>query len=147
MGSILGGNISFFGGHEGIVASGSFLKLLIVPTAGKSVQAFFSGKSTLEGELKLYEAATASADGTIISLFDFNRVLKRTASPVLTHTPTVTGTGTLLASVSLKVGRNNVGGSFESDEPVILDPAVKYLLEAKSLAAGNVIDLNVIIKP
>lgn len=82
----------------------------------------------------LYEGATTSDDGTGMTGYNLNRNSANTASTVVTHSPTVTGTGTLL-DISLIPDTGGGlfspgGGAGSSDLPTewILKPSTKYLI-------------------
>jgi len=119
------------------VGSGSSADVLIVtPDTTKYTHMVYSAVGTGEFEALMYEDTTTSADGTAITPTNRNRNSANTPGAVATHTPTITGVGTLLLSSRLGSGKNSGGESRDISE-FILKRNTKYLFRITSRAAGN----------
>lgn len=90
------------------------------------------------GNLEIREAATTSNNGTSVTAFNRQRASATVGTMTVFHTPTVTGTGTLLATILLVGAGGKTSGSFdEMDYEIILAANTKYLLRFNSTAGSN----------
>lgn len=90
-------------------------------------------------DVKFYEGTTTSADGTAVSTFNRNRNSTNTPSTVITHTPTVTGVGTLIHDALIPAPAKDAGLiSAAVNEEWVLKPSTKYLLRVTNNSGGNV---------
>lgn len=90
-------------------------------------------------EVYLYRNPTYSAAGTAISVFNKNEYSANTTANTITHTPTITGTGTALPSRLLPGGNKTAGsggedGSFNRE--IILMAGNDYLLRVKNISGA-----------
>ncbi len=103
--------------------------------------------SNKQTTVSFYEDTTTSADGTGLTEQNFNRNSVKTATVVVTHTPTVSGVGTLLIDDQFgesggfftgDVGGQATGGRAE----IILKQNAKYLLRITN-NDGSASDVNI----
>jgi hypothetical protein len=93
-------------------------------------------------DLKVYEGATTSADGTTITAFNLNRISSITPDLVGTHTPTVTGVGTLIHDRYVATAGKDTGlVAVTAGEEWILQPDTKYLIRLTN-NTGSILDLG-----
>lgn len=132
---------------NGSVANGVSLDVLLVTGAGVeshvSWEVFAGGLVTIY----LYEAATTSAAGTAVPTYNMKRDSLNTPEATVTHTPTVTATGTTaLVNWRILPGGNSpttrVGGGIRSGAEWILSPETQYLLRVTN-TSGAAIAVNV----
>lgn len=119
------------------VSSGANLDVLIV-TPNTTAWAHMLLNLAGENELlaTLYETATVSAAGTALTEVNHNRNSANTAAVVVTHTPTVTGTGT---AIWQRIGGSGetVGGEARNDAEMILKQNTTYLLRLTNNGVGT----------
>lgn len=101
--------------------------LLITPDTTIEPHLQYNISNTLESEFEFYEAPTTTANGTGITAYNRNRRSDKVATLALYHTPTVTATGTLLATRREGVGKT-AGGTARSVSEWVLARNTKYLL-------------------
>jgi hypothetical protein len=95
-------------------------------------------------DLNVYEDTTTSADGTTVPVFNVNRNSARTPSSVVTHTPTVTGVGTLIHTQWIQptatgVGQSPAGIVGETNgEEWVLKPSTKYLVRLTNNSGATI---------
>lgn len=87
--------------------------------------------------LNFYEDTTTSAAGTALTAYNRNRTSATAATGAVTHTPTVTGVGTLLCADFLNASFKGGGEARESNEWILKQNA-KYLLRLTNGTAGTV---------
>lgn len=133
----------YFAGLVATKGIAESLDLLIV-TPNSAARAHFASsiRVTNIASAYLYEGVTASAAGTAMTEFNSNRNSSSTAGVVVTHTPTITDTGTLLMSVGLSDFQNSAAESHDDDE-LVLKANTKYLVRVTSGANGNVITVKI----
>lgn len=93
------------------------------------------------GVLSIYEAATYSAAGAAVTIFNANRQSTLTSTQTITSGPTVTGTGTTLLQDYVPGGTtgNAVGGTSANIARItefIGKASTAYLFRFNNLAAG-----------
>lgn len=123
--------------------------ILIVTPNSATKKAHLEGaiNCIFECNIKWYEGTTVSNAGTGVTELNLNRSSTKTADTVLTHTPTVSGVGTLLQEYQIgnagsAGGRNDFGGSLQQrSEWVLDDSATKYLLRITSAQDANDISI------
>jgi hypothetical protein len=122
----------FRAGEEVGLANNATRDILIVtPNSAKEAHLQYSISNTLEVEFEFYEDPTTTAAGTSVPSYNRNRNSLTAATTVFTHTPTVTATGTLLATRREGIGKT-AGGSARSISEWILKRNSKYLLRLTS---------------
>jgi hypothetical protein len=91
-----------------------------------------------ETDVKLYESTTTSNNGTTIAAFNRNRQDPVVAENevVFTHTPTVTGVGTLIEEFHFGSGRG-VGGENRGNNEWVFKNNTKYLLRVTNATTTN----------
>ena len=127
-----------------LAASGSAELLVAVPAG--TFPHFRKYTTTATGgpvRMRVYEGTTTSDDGTGITSFNLNRNSTRSASTVITHTPTISADGTLIETLlhptPTAIGAN-VGGVTGPDvgEEWVAKPSTKYLYRVTNDSAGAV---------
>lgn len=144
--------------HEGFMhhASGKITGMLdagvqdfLITTGAKAAHIQSAGFTFGRGDIdiEVYEAATTSAAGTVIPVFNTNRNSANVPLTVVTKGPTVTGVGTLIHTAWLPptatgtgLSANGVVGG-ESGEEWELLPNTKYLIRTTN-NSGATIDLR-----
>jgi hypothetical protein len=100
---------------------------------------------SLEGapcDLQIYEGATTSSDGTAAAVFNNNRNSSNTPGCTLTHTPTVTGDGTLIHDLYVGTTGKDIGQVRDTaGEEWVFKPSTKYLFRLTN-NSGAVLDLS-----
>jgi len=91
-----------------------------------------------ETDYKLYEGTTTSNDGTAITAYNKNRQDPTVAENevLFYHTPTVTGTGTLIQEKHWGSGRG-IGGEQRGENEWVLKNNNKYLIRITNATANN----------
>lgn len=128
---------------NGSVSNGASVDVLLV--TGATVETHVSWEVFGGGQVTvyLYEGATTSANGTAVSAYNMKRDSTNEPGGVVTHTPTVTDTG----SVALVNGRilpggtsnqTRVGGGIRSGAEWILAPDTLYLMRATNTSGGTI---------
>jgi len=118
--------------HSGVVSvlnGASYDHLIITPDVGGKYIHFrlFLFDTTNAPILhQLYEDATVSNNGTVITGLNFNRTLPNATLGVY-HTPTVTGTGTIIHTAQVTGSKQNGGAGQTSGTEWILKQGAKYL--------------------
>jgi len=121
----------FFSGgyYNASVANGSSVDVLI-QTGVQAFHAKFDLVASGDATVRLYENATFSAAGTGLTMSNHNRSSAKVFVGTVTHTPTVTGTGTQLNGTGyIPAGTKNqtVGGDFGFSNEFILKASTVYL--------------------
>lgn len=117
--------------------------LIVTPNSSVEAHLVFEVRASKETNVVLYEGTTTSADGTGLTEVNRNRNSAKTATVVVTHTPTVDTTGNQLCIRHFGSGQKSGGESRDVNE-WILKTNTKYLLRTTTEAAANDIstDLN-----
>ena len=120
--------------------------LIVTPNTTKWAHMVLDVVSELEADLKIYEAPTASNNGTAVTEFNRNRNSATVNTTVITHTPTIAGgsEGTLICQKHWGSGKAN-GGESRNLTELVLKQNTKYLLRvtnATTSANQIEIDLN-----
>lgn len=89
-----------------------------------------------ESNITIYEGTTTSADGTPVTAVNRDRNSSNTAGLVITHTPTVTGVGTQIASYKMGSMQKS-GGTVRANAELILKQNTKYLIRITNDTALN----------
>lgn len=119
------GGSSFTADYTVELANGATIDILVVtPNTTKWAHMEYILMCELESEIKIYEGVTTSNDGT--GLTEFNRNSATAATTVVSYTPTVTDTGTLIRTKHLGAGKTAGGESRDLSE-IILKQNTKYL--------------------
>lgn len=90
-------------------------------------------------EVYLYRSPTNSDVGSAVGAFNKNEYSSNTSSSTITHTPTITGTGTALPAKFLPGGVKTAGsggedGSFSRE--IILKGGLDYLIRVKNISGA-----------
>lgn len=110
------------------LGNGASRELLIVtPNTAKWAHLLVKIITESEAHWYLYEDATTSSDGTGLTEVNRNRNSATTATAVVTHTPTLTGDGTLIYQEHYGSGRGN-GGENRGESEFVLKQNAKYLV-------------------
>jgi hypothetical protein len=111
----------------------------LITTPNTAIRMHLTYEAKADGALTInfYEDATTSAAGTALTELNRNRPSATAATGVITHTPTVTGTGTLLDPDFLNASFKG-GGESRADHEWILKQNAKYLLRLSNGTAGTV---------
>lgn len=128
--------------------AGGSREILVDPTA--LTQTATRGKLFVQSDqdikIEFYEAVTVSANGTPLTVYNFNRVNDASCNTAVYHTPTVTGPGTKYApDMYALVGTWGVGINVSTATPfsgadefsAILNPTKKYLYKFTNLNAAD----------
>ncbi len=125
---------------NGSVSNGANLDMLLV--TGATVETHVSWDVFAGGQVTvyLYEGATTSA---AVAAYNMKRDSLNTPEATVTHTPTVTATGTtaLVNGRILPGGTSNqtrVGGGIRSSAEWILAPETQYLLRVTNTSGGTI---------
>lgn len=136
--------------EDGKTYLGGFINLAVATTATEplgiainttvlSLHAFTRAAAGGDAVVSLYEDVTYSG-GTPITLVNRNRISPVVLHPVvLTRTPAITTSGTLLAQSLIVGGRTpvfSVGGASSDEYGWFLKPNTKYVLTVNNTAAG-----------
>lgn len=90
--------------------------------------------------MQMYEGATFSAAGTAVEMTNHNRNSTKVIPSGVTHTPTITGTGSQLNGpmfVPGGKGGTSSGGTGGFAEEFILKPSTVYLLRVTNVSGVN----------
>ena len=136
---------SFFYAELTTLAAAAQRNFLIVSPdfEAKRCHLFFDVQTNDEINIKFYEGTVTTNDGTAITEQNRNRGSTETADTTMTHTPTVSNAGTLLAEMQVGGSQGKQDGTpgTISRPEIILDVSgTKYLL--RITAAGNNTDVS-----
>ena len=101
--------------------------LVITPNTTKWAHFTIIVDGEAEFDYAIYEGATTSANGTSVSVFNRNRNSSNTNTTLVYHTPTVSGTGTMIGRKHIGGGKA-LGGTSRGAEEWILKQNTKYLI-------------------
>lgn len=100
----------FSGGYyNAAVANGDTVDILI-QAGTESTHAKFKAVCGGDSTLQVYEGATFSAAGTAVTMSNHNRGSAKAFDGTVTHTPTITGTGTQINGTALIAAGVSGGG-------------------------------------
>ncbi len=100
-----------------------------------------------EHQILFYEGTTVSADGTGITLYNMRRSSATTVVATVHHTPTVSGTGTLISQFySTFNGRIPLNTFFNNDSGVILDANTNYLIRVLQGSYTSTRNINMFLR-
>jgi len=103
--------------------------LCVTPDTARYAHIVVEFASELESNIKVYEGATASNNGTAITVFNRNRNSATNSTTLLYHTPTVAGGAEGMNIANYKIGSSRaVGGNEGSRLEIILKRNTKYLI-------------------
>lgn len=131
------------------VANGASLDLLFT-LASKEAHTVFEVFAGGQVTIYLYENPTTTAAGTAVPAYNMKRSSNNTPGAAVTHTPTVTATGsTALVNGRILPGgtspQTRVGGGIRQGVEWILAPTAKYLLRVTN-TSGSTISVNVALE-
>jgi len=109
--------------------------LIVTPNTTKWAHLVFEVENESECAMGLYEAVTASNNGTGLTEFNRDRNSATAATVAVFHTPTVSDTGTQIYGWHSGSGRGN-GSNDRAKNEFILKQNTKYLLRCTATAAG-----------
>ena len=129
------------------VANNASLDIHIVTGAAKVPHTIIEVDVDGKSHLFLYETITTSGNGTGVTPYNNNRNSALTATTAVYHTPTVTGTGTLIKNILIPGGTKQavVGSSGSTRTEWILKASTKYLLRVTN-KSGSAIDISAALK-
>lgn len=110
--------------------------IINVPNTNKWPHMVIHVRSTGEANYVIYEGTTTSSDGTAVSEWNRNRNSTTTNLTQISHTPTITSTGTVFCTEHFGSGQQ-FGGEARGENEIILKQNTKYLLLLTSEAADN----------
>ena len=122
----------FFSGsvYNSAVSNGANVDML-VQTGVQSFHAQFECSSVGDATVRIYEGATFSGAGTGVTMSNHNRASVKTFVGTVTHTPTVTTTGTQINGTGLipaGTKQQATGAAFSFGNEFILLPSTNYLI-------------------
>jgi len=133
--------------HTGLTDTSNSDVRILTP-AGNGVAfgvTFFSEGTAI---ISLFEAATISV-GTALNIFDLNREVAGTSGLTVTHTPTVSATGSTDLFDAIELPNNNkkdpVSFSGATGVPRILAASTEYLLRYNN-NSGSTITLSMVLQ-
>lgn len=134
---------------NGSVANGASLDMMLT-TGAKEAHTSWEEVAGGLVTVYLYEGVTTSAEGTAVTAYNMHRGKVNTPTGTVTHTPTVTATGTtaLINGRILPGGtspQTRVGGGIRSGSEWILEPSTKYLMRVTN-GSGAAIAVNVVLE-
>lgn len=131
------GGSSFTADYTVELGNGATIDILVItPNTTKWAHMEYNLLCELETELKIYEGVTTSNDGTGLTEFNRNRNSATAATTVVSHTPTVTNTGTLIRTKHFGTGKTSGGEAREIGE-FILKQNTKYLYRITNATTSN----------
>lgn len=143
-------DIVHFRGHEGRlfscghynsnVVNGASIEMLVQSSSTFDTHTVIIGESTGDAEMYLYEGTTVSAAGTAVTVSNHNRQSAKAFDGTITHTPTVTTTGTQINGTGLLPGgtkSSGTGGETGFTSEFILALNTKYLFRVTNNSGGN----------
>ena len=121
---------SYLSPHGSEIANDASLDILIQNSATKGSHLFWQVGAGGNAELLFYEDTTTTNLGTALAESNMNRASVKVAGTVVTHTPTVSAAGTLLANYFLPGGSGpkSGGGGVRQGTEWILEKSKVYLL-------------------
>lgn len=143
------GRFFFASYYNATLANAANLDMLVVTGAVTTPHIAVMVDVGNECTLSIYEAATTSADGTGVTSYNANRASANVSTAVITHTPTVTGTGTALipshyvpgGGAGGGPGGSSIGGSstdFARVPEIVLKTSTKYLFRLTNVSGGAI---------
>jgi hypothetical protein len=115
-------------------------------TGAKSCHSIFDVAPSAKAQFYVYEAATISA-GTALAAYNNNRNSAKETTATVTHTPTVTATGTI-NPIKKFLGSGTPGipiGALENTRnELILKPNTEYLIRLTN-TSGSAADLGICV--
>ncbi len=128
---------SFTVSHTADVAGAGTLDFLIVaPNTSARAHITAEVDVELETDMKLYEAVTATA-GTALPAYNRDRNSAKTATVVITHTPSNITEGTTIIRANHMGSGKSYGGGERATHEFILKQNTKYLLRFKNESANT----------
>jgi len=128
------------------VANDATINVLINVEIG--AKPFVVGDIETEGKayVEIYEGVTTSSDGTGLTSFNRNRNEVFTDGVVVSHTPTITDSGTLIDTSMIAggatPGHRTIGGGSEVGADWVFKSDTKYVI-AITNKSGSAIDISV----
>lgn len=112
--------------------------LVVTPDTAKWAHILVSFAFELEAHVDVYEGATASNNGTPVTVFNRDRNSLTASTTLLFHTPTVAGgaEGTKIAGYKAGSARS-IGGEARSEAELILKQNTKYLIRVTNDTSNN----------
>lgn len=134
-------SVGFYDNSVGNTAS---IEVLIV-TGATTVHLYILAAAGGAAELRMFEDAITSADGTVLTPYNINRTSANVPTAVVTHTPTLTSDGTQLDSTEFfpgGTGPKSPGGLENAGvESLVLKASSKYLFRMTNIS-GNTHEMN-----
>ena len=136
------GKFFFTNFYNAAIAAAGTIDVLVVTGATTTPHLAVMVDIGAASTLSIYEAVTASNNGTALSVYNANRQSTKVTTAAAYHTPTITGTGTTLMLNHYIAGGttgNATGGSssdFARVTEFVLKASTKYLFRVTNIAAG-----------
>ena len=130
---------SFTADYTVELGNGAVIDILVVtPNTTKWAHMVYTVLCELETDMKIYEGATASNNGTGLTEFNRDRNSATAATTTAFHTPTVAGgaEGTLLRTKHFGTGRT-AGAEAHDAHEWILKQNTKYLVRITNATTSN----------
>lgn len=128
----------FSGGYfNSAVANNSTIDLLLQTSATLATHIQFSGASGGDSTIQLFEDATFSDAGTVITMSNHNRASDKTMDATVTHTPTILTTGAHVNGTVFVPGGQKAqsgGGSGGFDDEFVLKLSSTYLVRFTNIS-------------
>lgn len=120
------------------LSNGTNYDLSIVTHATTKAHMRIDARWIATGRVEIYEGATLSNNGTALTVYNRDRNSATVGVTLLYHTPTVTGTGTLIFTSLQGTNTFNMQPLLDNfDNELILKANTKYLVRMASTSGSN----------
>lgn len=134
----------FSGGYyNASVANNGVIELILQTSSEQDTHTKVHVAAGGDATIQIYEGATFSNAGTSVAVSNHNRKSSKSFAGTLTHTPTLTGTGTQINGTQFLPGGGiiaSIGGEYDFSNEFILDNATTYLFRATNIS-GSATDM------
>jgi hypothetical protein len=138
----------FFSGgyYNSSVANNAAIDLLVQSSSAHYTHVKMRVAGGGDMTVQIYENATFSSAGTSVTMTNHNRASSKSFSGTVTHTPTITGTGSQINGTSYIPGGPSGGGAgsahagsdFSYNNEFILDKSKNYLFRITNVSGGAI---------
>jgi len=129
----------FSGGYYNAAVANNATIDMLFQTTTTIPHVVFSANAAGDATVQLFENATFSAAGTAVTMSNHNRGSAKAWSGTVTHTPTITATGTQLNGTGyLAAGEKNFtsGGTFNFGGEFLLKASTVYLFRVTNTSGA-----------
>jgi len=138
------GRFFFASYYNASVASAGTLDMLAVTSADADLAPHIGMMTDAgaQGTFSVYEAVTASNNGTTVPIYNANRQSTKVPVTVAYHTPTISNTGTAIIPAHFQAGGSggnaigSTGGDLARIPELVLLPSTKYLFRFTNTSNG-----------